>query len=38
MILHAVSRNPSDQNRTRVLAVIVHPRDVKELVIPEPGK
>ncbi|MBX7074621.1 MAG: cupin domain-containing protein [Pirellulales bacterium] len=36
MALHAVSRNPSDKFKTRVLAVLVHPRDVKELVIPEP--
>lgn len=38
MVLHALSRNPSDKNRTRVLAVIVHPRDATELVIPEPAK
>jgi quercetin dioxygenase-like cupin family protein len=31
--LHAVSRNPSDKVKTRVLAVLVHPRDAKELVI-----
>ena len=38
MALHAVSRNPSAKNKTRVLAVLVHPRDAKELVIPEPAK
>ena len=38
MILHEVGRNPSDKNQTRVLAVIVHPRDAKQLVIPEPTK
>lgn len=38
MALHAVSRNPSNKNKTRVLAVLVHPRDAKELVIPEPAK
>ncbi len=38
MALHAVSRNPSDKGKTRVLAVLVHPRDAKELVIPEPAK
>lgn len=38
MALHAVSRNPSDKAKTRVLAVLVHPRDAKELVIPEPAK
>lgn len=35
MILHEVSRNPSKTRTTRVLAVIVHPRDAKQLVIPE---
>lgn len=38
MALHAVSRNPSDKAKARVLAVLVHPRDAKELVIPEPAK
>ncbi len=38
MVLHSVGRNPSDKNKTRVLAVLVHPRDAKELVIPEPEK
>ena len=38
MVLHAVSRNPSSKVRTRVLAVILHPRDAKALVIPEPAK
>ena len=38
MVLHAVSRNPSDKATTRVLAVLIHPRDAKELVIPEPPK
>ena len=38
MALHAVSRNPSDKARTRVLAVMLHPRDAKDLVIPEPPK
>jgi quercetin dioxygenase-like cupin family protein len=36
--LHAVSRNPSEKARTRVLAVILHPRDAKALVVPEPPK
>lgn len=35
MILHEIARNPSDKNQTRVLAVIVHPRDAKQLVILE---
>ena len=38
MALHAVSRNPSKTGNTRVLAVIVHPRDVKDLVILEKPK
>ncbi len=38
MALHAVSRNPSDKAKTRVLAILVHPSDAKELVIPEPPK
>jgi quercetin dioxygenase-like cupin family protein len=33
--LHRVSRNPSDKTRTRVLAVLLLPRDAKELAIPE---
>jgi quercetin dioxygenase-like cupin family protein len=35
-ILHTVSRNPSDKNKTRVLVVLLHPRDAIELVIPVP--
>jgi quercetin dioxygenase-like cupin family protein len=35
MSLHRVSRNPSDKSRTRVLAVLLHSRTSKELVIPE---
>ena len=38
MMLHAVSRNPSDKTKTRVIAVLLHPRDAKQLVIPEPVK
>jgi quercetin dioxygenase-like cupin family protein len=36
--LHRVSRNPSAKARTRILAVMLHPRDAKQLVIPEPLK
>jgi quercetin dioxygenase-like cupin family protein len=36
--LHRVSRNPSATARTRVLATMLHPRDAKDLVIPEPAK
>lgn len=35
MVLHEVSRNPSGSTKTRVLAIIVHPRSAKQLVIPE---
>lgn len=38
MALHAVSRNPGDKAKARVLAVMLHPRDAKELVLPEPDK
>jgi quercetin dioxygenase-like cupin family protein len=33
--LHRVSKNPSGKTRTRVLAVLLHPQDVKDLAIPE---
>ena len=32
--LHRIARNPSATNRTRVLAVILHPRDAKSLTSP----
>ena len=32
--LHRVSRNPSTKTETRVLAVILHPRDAKQIVAP----
>ncbi|HEY1378210.1 MAG TPA: cupin domain-containing protein [Gemmataceae bacterium] len=35
-ILHRVSRNPSARGKTRVLAVVLHPRDAKQITIPEP--
>lgn len=35
MALHVISRNPDKAARNRFVAVIVHPRDVKELVILE---
>ncbi len=34
--LHRVSKNPSDKGRTRLIATLVHPRDAKEIAIPEP--
>ena len=33
--LHRVSRNPSKEGKTRILAVVLHPADVKEIAIPE---
>ena len=36
--LHRVSRNPSGKGRTRVLAIVLHPRDAKQITIPEPSK
>ncbi len=36
--VHRAGRNPSDKTRTRLLAVVLHPRDTKEMTIPEKGK
>ena len=36
--LHRVSRNPSGKGRTRVLAVVLHSRDAKQITVPEPVK
>lgn len=36
--LHRVSKNPAARGNTRLIAFIVHPRDAKEIVIPEPNK
>src|SRR5262245_28970727 len=36
--LHRVSRNPAAKGRTRLLAVILHPRDAKQVSIPVPKK
>jgi quercetin dioxygenase-like cupin family protein len=36
--LHRVSRNPAAKGRTRVLAVVLHPHDAKEIVLLEKGK
>ena len=35
--VHRVTRNPSARQKTRLLAVILHPRDTKETTIPEKG-
>jgi len=36
--LHRVSRNPAAKGKTRLLAWVIHPRDAKALVIPEPKR
>ena len=36
--LHRVSTNPAAKGNTRVLAVVLHPRDAKQIEIPEPKK
>ena len=36
--LHRVSKNPAAKGNTRVLAVLLHPRDAKQITIPEPKK
>jgi len=36
--VHRVARNPSGKNRTRLLAVILHARDDKEVTVPEKSK
>lgn len=37
-VVHRVARNPSDKATTRLLAVILHPRDIKEVTIREKAK
>src|SRR6516164_88173 len=32
--LHGVSRNPSKKNKARFIAVVLHPEDAKDVVIP----
>jgi hypothetical protein len=36
--LHRVSKNPATKGNTRVLAVVLHPRDARQITIPEPKK
>jgi quercetin dioxygenase-like cupin family protein len=36
--LHRVARNPAAKGKTRVVAIILHPRDAKQVTIPEPKK
>jgi len=37
-VLHRVSKSAATKGKTRVLAVVVYPRDAKGYVIPEPTK
>ncbi|MDR3618764.1 MAG: cupin domain-containing protein [Paludisphaera borealis] len=34
--LHRVSKNPAAKGKTRVLALVLHPRDAKLIAVPEP--
>src|SRR3954453_5809806 len=36
--LHRVSKTPAAKGNTRVLAVVLHPRDSRQITIPEPKK
>jgi hypothetical protein len=36
--LHRVSKNPAEKGKTRVLAVVLHPRDAKQIAILEAKK
>ncbi|HKA56536.1 MAG TPA: cupin domain-containing protein, partial [Candidatus Binatia bacterium] len=36
--LHRVAKNRAPKGKTRVVAVILHPRDAKQVTIPEPKK
>jgi quercetin dioxygenase-like cupin family protein len=36
--LHRVAKNPAAKGKTRVVAAILHPRDAKQVTIPEPKK
>ncbi len=36
--LHGVGRNPSTKDKTRFIAIVLHPEDAKDIVIPEKKK
>ena len=36
--LHDVGRNPSKMNKARFIAIVLHPEDAKDVVIPEMKK
>lgn len=35
--LHRVSRNPSKEGKTKLIAFVLHPRDAKAVAVPEKG-
>ncbi len=36
--LHRVSKNPAKKGKTRLIAFVLHPRDVEEIAVPEKTK
>jgi quercetin dioxygenase-like cupin family protein len=36
--LHDIGRNPSKKDKTRLIAIVLHPEDAKDIVIPEKDK
>ena len=38
LCLHDVGRNPSKKDKTRLIAIVLHPEDAKDIVIPEKEK
>ena len=36
--LHSIGRNPSNKNKARFIAIVLHPEDAKDVVIPEKKK
>ena len=38
IIMSRVGRNPSKKNKRRFIAIVLHPEDAKDLVIPEKKK
>ena len=36
--LHGVGRNPSKKNKARFIAIVLHPEDAKDVVVPEKDK
>jgi quercetin dioxygenase-like cupin family protein len=36
--LHGIGRNPSKKDKTRIIAIVLHPEDITDIVIPEKEK